>query len=109
MPRTPKSTVYRRGDGSYQTTIPKAFEEKFDLDGQAIAWRVETADRLGLILINDADKKTTKVNCTSNGQYKLSIPTGLGAAMRLDGARFAWNDPTRSKLTAEVLSRGDVA
>lgn len=109
MPRSLKSTVFQRADGQTLTTIPKRFGTRYELGDRPVAFRVETADRIALIHQHlDEGTPTCMVNRTG-GQYKVSIPTGLAHAMRLIGATLDWDDPTKSRLTAEVRSRGENA
>lgn len=107
MPRSPKSTVFQRGDGQTLTTIPKRYGERYGLGDRPVAFRVETADRIALVHQRLSDDERTYTVSVSDGQYKVSIPTGLAHAMRVVGATLDWDDPTDSRLTAEVRTRGE--
>lgn len=103
-----KSTVRQKQDGRYVTTLPKRFGDRYELDGTPVAFRVDSRDKLSVIFSPGTDEKASYVHHDSRGQYTVNVWTGLGAAMNLDGATLEWDDPTTSRLTAKVISRGDV-
>lgn len=101
-----ETTVQSKQDGRYVTTVPKRLGDKYELAGTDVEWRVDSRDKLSLILDIDADAKTTTFHKAGNGQHTVAIPTGLAAAMRLGGAVVKWDEPTLTRLTIEVIERG---
>lgn len=44
----------------------------------------------------------TRVNLGANGQYKVTIPKGIGDAMDLDGKRLEWKVKSANSLEVSV-------
>jgi len=44
----------------------------------------------------------TRVNQGANGQYKVTVPKGIGEAMELDGKRLDWKIKSGSALEVSV-------
>jgi len=44
----------------------------------------------------------TRVNQGANGQYKVTVPKGIGEAMELDGKRLDWKIKSGSTLEVSV-------
>ena len=45
----------------------------------------------------------TRVSQGANGQYKVTVPTGLAEAMDLDGKRLDWKVQSGSSLAVTVI------
>lgn len=103
-----KTTVQKGSDGRFQTTVPKRLGTKYDLGGQPVAYRVESRDRVSVLLDPSDDDKTTTIHKTSNDQFKLNLPTGLADAMRLDGATINWDETdSLTRITFKAVQRRD--
>lgn len=110
MSKNPKSTVIQRGDGQTVLTVPKEIGDDRELAGRPAVWRVLGRDELRLKYGRlDEDEPTLTINRMSNGQYRVSVPTGLARAMRLTGAKLEWQTHTSTSMEAEVVTRGDSA
>lgn len=44
----------------------------------------------------------TRVNRGANGQYKVTVPQGLGEALDLDGKRLEWTVKSGTKLELTI-------
>ena len=44
----------------------------------------------------------TRVHQAANGQYRVTVPKGIGEAMDLDGKRVEWTIASSQKLEMEV-------
>lgn len=53
MPETTKTTVNLNSNGQYQTTIPKALGDAFELDGKKLEWRVSGARKLEATIVDE--------------------------------------------------------
>jgi len=47
----------------------------------------------------------TKIHKGSNGQYKVTVPQGIGDAMNLDRASVEWTVVSGDKLEVKVVER----
>lgn len=45
----------------------------------------------------------TNVSRGKNGQYKVTVPKGIGEAMNLNGKRFEWEIKSGSRLEVKVV------
>lgn len=45
----------------------------------------------------------TRVSKGKNGQYKVTIPVGLGEAMNLEGKRLEWSVKSATSLEVSVV------
>lgn len=53
MPETTKTTVNRNSNGQYQTTIPKALGDAFDMDGKKLEWKVSGSSKLEAKIVDE--------------------------------------------------------
>lgn len=53
MPKTTRTTVHQGRNGQYEVTVPKAMADALELDGEQVAWGIESATKLSLEKIDE--------------------------------------------------------
>lgn len=48
-----KTTVSRGANGQYKTTVPKDLAEGFDLAGKKLEWRIVSANKMEVTILDD--------------------------------------------------------
>ncbi len=106
------TTIRRKPDGRFVTTVPKETGDVLGLEAAALSYRVDSRSSFSALVEARAEEEpgaervTRQVSKSSRGQYQVVIPNGLADAMRLRDAEVSWEEKSRDRVAVTVESRG---